>query len=554
MSTEEIADSLELTAKLMELHEENPFKVKAVANGAYKLSKTRIDLHGKSQAEIEQIEGIGKGIAAKITELLEKGTTTELEELKNKTPQGVIEIMGIKGLGPKKVRQLWHELQIESVGELLYACNENRLVDLKGFGTKTQDSIKQNIEFAINNSGKLHYANAEKIANNLLASLKKVKGVFEEVSFTGELRRKNDIITKIELLCSCSDLNRAKTGLGNAGYEEDAEIENAFVSKNAACPVYIYLCETENFYKELFLTTGSGDFVNDFLEAEIESPSSEEEIFETLNLQFVEPELRESQNIISLAEKNKIPQLVEYKDLKGILHNHSTYSDGMHSLEEMAVHCKNLGFEYLGICDHSQSAFYAQGLKPETVLVQQKEIEKLNKQLAPFKIFKGIESDILNDGSLDYPEEILKSFDFIVASVHSNLKMTEEKANERLIKAIENPYTTILGHPTGRLLLARKGYPINHKKIIDACAANGVIIELNAHPYRLDIDWAWIPYCLEKGVKISINPDAHQKEGYTDMHYGINSARKGMLDKINCFNALSLPEIEKYFITRKNLS
>jgi len=553
MNTEEIADCLELTAKLMELHEENPFKVKAVANGAYKLSKTRIDLNGKSQAEIEQIEGIGKGIAAKITELLEKGTTTELEELKNKTPQGVIEIMGVKGLGPKKVRQLWHELHIESIGELLYACNENRLVDLKGFGTKTQDSIKQNIEFAINNSGKLHYANAEKIADTLLASLKKVKGVFEEVSFTGELRRKNDIITKIELLCSVSDMDRAKTGLGNAGYEEDTEIENTFVSKNAGCPICIYLCETENFYKELFLTTGSGDFVNDFLEVEMESPSSEEEIFETLNLQFIEPELRESQNIISLAEQNKIPTLIEYKDLKGILHNHSTYSDGMHSLEEMAVHCKNLGFEYLGICDHSQSAFYAQGLKPETVLVQQKEIEKLNKQLAPFKIFKGIESDILNDGSLDYPEEILKSFDFIVASVHSNLKMTEEKANERLIKAIENPYTTILGHPTGRLLLARQGYPINHKKIIDACAANGVIIELNAHPYRLDIDWSWIPYCLEKGVKISINPDAHQKEGYTDMHYGINSARKGMLDKANCFNALSLSEIEKYFTSRRNL-
>jgi DNA polymerase (family 10) len=552
MSTEDIADALELTAKLMELHEENPFKVKAVANGAYKLSKTRIELQGKSQEEIAQLEGIGKGIAAKIVEFLEKGTSAELEELKAKTPSGVIEIMGVKGLGPKKVRQLWHELNIESIGELLYACNENRLVDLKGFGTKTQESVKQSIEFSQSNSGKLHYSNAEKIATDLLNSLKKVKGVFEEVSFTGELRRKNDIITKIELLCSVSDLDRAKTGLGNAGYEEVDDIENAFVSKKTACPVYIYLCEPENFYKELFFTTGSADFVADFLEVELETPESEEAIFEELNLQYVEPELRESPTIISLAEQHKIPQLVEYKDLKGILHNHSTYSDGMHSLEEMAVHCKNLGFEYLGICDHSQSAFYADGLKPETVLTQQKEIEKLNQQLAPFKIFKGIESDILNDGSLDYTEDILKTFDFIVASVHSNLKMNEEKANERLIKAIENPYTTILGHPTGRLLLGRPGYPIDHKKIIDACAANGVIIELNAHPYRLDIDWKWIPYCLEKGVKISINPDAHQKEGYHDMHYGINSARKGMLDKTNCFNTMSRKEIEEFFVTRKN--
>ncbi|MBP7809328.1 MAG: DNA polymerase/3'-5' exonuclease PolX [Bacteroidia bacterium] len=551
MTTEEIADSLELTAKLMELHEENPFKVKAVANGAYKLAKTRIELAGKSQAEIEQIEGIGKGIAAKISEMLEKGTTDELEELKSKTPQGIIDIMNIKGLGPKKVRQLWQELHIESVGELLYACNENRLVDLKGFGTKTQESIKQNIEFAQNNSGKLHYANAEKLGLNLLNGLKKVKGVFEEVSFTGELRRRNDIITKIELLCSVNDFERAKTGLTNAGYTEDEEIENTFVSGNAGCPVLIYLCEPDNFYKELFLTTGSGDFIQDFLEVEIDAPQSEEEIFESLNLQYVEPELRESQNIISLAESNKIPKLIEFKDLKGSLHNHSTYSDGMHSLEEMAVHCKSLGYEYLGICDHSQSAFYADGLKPETVLIQQQEIEKLNKQLAPFKIFKGIESDILNDGSLDYTEDILKTFDFVVASAHSNLKMNEEKANERLIKAIENPYTTILGHPTGRLLLSRAGYPINHKKIIDACAANGVIIELNAHPYRLDIDWSWIPYCLEKGVKISINPDAHQKEGYNDMQYGVYSARKGMLDKANCFNAMSLVEIEKYFVSRK---
>lgn len=552
MNTEEIADSLELTAKLMELHEENPFKVKAVANGAYNLSKTRIDLTGKTQAEIEQIEGIGKGIAAKITELLEKGTTAELEELKNKTPLGVIEIMGVKGLGPKKVRQLWHELQIESIGELLYACNENRLIDLKGFGTKTQESVKQNIEFAISNSGKLHYARAEKIAASLLESLKKVKGVFEEVSFTGELRRKNDIITKIELLCAVTDLDRARTGLGNAGYTEDEEIENTFVSGNEGCPIFIYLCEPENFYKELFQTTGSGDFIADYLEIEIEEPESEEAIFESMGLQYIEPELRESVEIFNIAKANKIPDLIEFTDLKGSLHNHSSYSDGMNSLEEMAVHCKSLGYEYLGICDHSQSAFYAGGLKPETVLVQQQEIEKLNKQLAPFKIFKGIESDILNDGSLDYTEDILKTFDFVVASIHSNLKMSEEKANTRLIKAIENPYTTILGHPTGRLLLARTGYPIDHKKIIDACAANNVIIELNAHPYRLDIDWRWIPYCLEKGVKISINPDAHQKEGYNDMRYGVYSARKGMLDKANCFNALSLLEIENYFVSRKS--
>jgi DNA polymerase (family 10) len=262
--------------------------------------------------------------------------------------------------------------------------------------------------------------------------------------------------------------------------------------------------------------------------------------------------LREGLNEISLAKENKIPKLVELSDLKGILHNHSTYSDGLNTLKDMALHCKELGYEYLGMCDHSQSAFYANGLKADRVLEQQKEIDELNVKLAPFKIFKGIESDILNDGSLDYPVEVLKTFDFIVASVHSNLKMNEEKATARLLKAIENPFTTILGHPTGRLLLSRPGYPIDHKRIIDACAANKVIIELNAHPYRLDIDWRWIQYCLEKGVKISINPDAHEKSGYQDMYYGVCAARKGMLTKEMCFNAMGRVEMEQYFKSGKS--
>lgn len=551
MTTEDIADILELTAKLMELHEENPFKVKAVSTAAYKLSKTRIDLSSKNPNEIDSIEGIGKGITAKIIEILNTGTTQELEELRAKTPAGVIDMMHVKGVGPKKVRQLWQELGVESVGELLYACHENRLVDLKGFGTKTQESIKQNIEFSLSNTGKLHFSRAEKEADEIMTALRKTKNVFDEVSFTGEMRRKNEVITKIEILAAVNDMEAAHLFLTEKkGFAEDESIENTFVL-NAGCPIVVYLCEHEQFYKELFQTTGASDFIEDYLEAELEDISSEEAIFEFLGLQYIEPELRESQSIIPLAQKNKIPTLIEYNDLKGILHNHSTYSDGMNSLQEMAEHCKALGFQYLGMCDHSQSAFYANGLKPETVLIQQQEIDKLNSQLAPFKIFKGIESDILNDGSLDYEEDILKTFDFIVASVHSNLKMSEEKANQRLIKAIENPYTTMLGHPTGRLLLARNGYPIDHKKIIDACAANGVIIELNAHPYRLDIDWRWIPYCLEKGVKISINPDAHQKEGYNDMQYGIHTARKGMLDKANCFNALSVTEIEQYFNSRK---
>jgi DNA polymerase (family 10) len=261
--------------------------------------------------------------------------------------------------------------------------------------------------------------------------------------------------------------------------------------------------------------------------------------------------LREGLFELEKATTHTLPKLIELADLKGILHNHSTYSDGLNTLEEMAVYAKQLGYEYLGMCDHSKSASYAGGLKVEDIILQHNDIDKLNKQLFPFKIFKGIESDILGNGDLDYEEDVLKSFDFIVASIHSNLKMDEEKATQRLLKAIENPYTTILGHPTGRLLLGRPGYPIDHKKIIDACAANNVVIELNAHPYRLDIDWRWIPYCLEKGVMISINPDAHQLKGYHDMYYGTLAARKGLLTKDNCLNAMNLNTFENYLETKK---
>jgi DNA polymerase (family 10) len=532
MTTEEIAKMLKLTAQLMELHEENPFKIKSIANAAYKLDKTDIDLQGKTLQELEKIEGIGKGIAAKINEMQTTDCLKELDEMTAKTPAGVIDMLGVKGIGPKKVGQLWRELEIESIGELLYACNENRLIILKGFGAKTQEQVKKQIEFFQSNIGKFHYASVEKFAFDLVDSLKK-KYNTNFVSLTGEMRRKCEIITKIEILIASENVVNID------------EIEN-----RVGVAIEIITCTENNFYSKLFETTASENFQLSEIKLN-QNFISEEEIFSSNHLQFIEPELRESSQIIILAKENKIPKLIEVSDLRGILHNHSTYSDGVNTLKDMAEYCKELGYEYLGICDHSQSAFYAEGMKPDKVMLQHAEIDELNKKLFPFKIFKGIESDILNDGSLDYTDDILKSFDFIVASVHSNLKMNEEKATARLLKAIENPYTTILGHPTGRLLLSRPGYPIDHKKIIDACAANGVIIELNAHPYRLDIDWRWIPYCLEKGVKISINPDAHEKEGYHDMYFGTCAARKGMLTKEMCFNTLSLNQIEMYFQDRK---
>lgn len=524
MTNDEIIATLELTAKLMELHGENTFKTKSYTNAAYKLDKLRYDFENKTSKEIESIDGIGKGIASKITELLTTGTTKELTELYEKTPQGVVNMLGVKGLGPKKVGQLWRELNIEGIGELLYACNENRLTTLKGFGEKTQTQIKQNIEFMLANSNKFHYAAIERPVNNLINFILEQQSDLQ-IAAVGQLARKCEIIEEIEIL-------------------SDGEITavTAELEKIIPLKVNYILCEPAEFFYKLVELTSTPQHLQkiNFESLETTEFYSEEEVYDALNLQYIEPELREGLNEIVLAKQNNIPQLIELSDLKGILHNHTTYSDGVHTLKEMGDYCKELGYEYLGICDHSVSAYYAKGLDIDRVIQQQREIDKLNESYQNFKILKGIESDILNDGSLDYEEDILKTFDFIVASIHSNLKMNEERATERLIKAIENPYTSILGHPTGRLLLARQGYPINHKKVIDACAANGVSIELNAHPYRLDIDWRWIPYCLSKDVMISINPDAHHKEGYHDMYYGVCVARKGMLVKEMCLNSLTL--------------
>ncbi|MBL7902551.1 MAG: DNA polymerase/3'-5' exonuclease PolX [Bacteroidia bacterium] len=531
MSSDEIIEHLELMARLMELHEENPFKIRAVSNAAFKLNKLRYNFEGKSKEDIENIEGIGKGISSKIIDLISTNETPELNDLLKKTPPGIIEVLNIKGLGPKKVRQLWKELDIESVGELLYACNENRLTTLKGFGEKTQNQVKQNIEFSLSNQNKYHYAALEQVMFDFLELLKeKEPGL--QVALCGEMARKCEVIEKLELLI-----------------DRDLKHDYTAVLKGIPLQVEFKTCRPEEFYYyKVLYTSSAGHLEKTNLKALTKKTfGSEEEVYSALHLQYIVPELREGLAEVSLAKDNRLPELITIEDLKGILHCHSTYSDGVHSLKEMAGECQRLGYGYFGICDHSRSAGYAQGLSIERVQEQHAEIDRLNSGYSGFKILKGIESDILNDGSLDYPDEVLKTFDFVVASVHSNLKMNEAKATERLIKAIENPYTSILGHPSGRLLLARAGYPLDYKKIIDACAANKVSVELNAHPYRLDLDWRWIPYCLEKNVMISINPDAHNKDGLKDVYYGICAARKGMLSKKYCLNALDVNEIMSKF-------
>jgi DNA polymerase (family 10) len=557
MENKEITKVFKLLSQLMELHQENPFKIKSIANASFKLDKLPFKLKDKNIAELEKIDGVGKSSAAKIIELLETGSLKELDNLVAETPSGIIEMLGIKGLGPKKIEIIWNVLNIDTIGELYYACNENRLIEAKGFGLKTQEEIKLSIEFKMANAGRFLYAKIEKLAAEYLSILQNLfKNTQAEVLITGEFRRKCEIIDSLDYLVVATDADSTLKDLAN-------QIENiAFNQTNDGFTlkdlngvnIKITTCQPAEKGNYLFETTGSLTHV-ELVKALIpnnEKYKTEEELYASAGLDFIEPELREGFNEVELANNKALPNLVTYNDLLGTLHNHSTWSDGVHTIEEMALHCRDvLNLQYLGMCDHSKTAVYANGLTIQSVLNQHEEINNLNKKLTPFKIFKGIESDILSDGSLDYPDEILEKFDFVVASVHSAMKMDEEKATDRLIKAIENPFTTILGHPTGRLLLARNGYPLDFKKIIDACAANKVVIEINANPLRLDLDWRWHRYAVEKGVLLSINPDAHRKEGFLDMQYGVYVARKGGLSASNCLNTYNLTEIESYFSNKK---
>lgn len=554
MDNKTIARTFKLCGQLMELHNENPFRSKAIASASFKIDKLPFQAVEAGLEKLSEQPGIGKSTAEKIIQIVTTGTFPELDQLLAKTPEGILDMLKIKGLGPKKVQIIWNDLDIETVGELYYACNENRLIEAKGFGLKTQEDIKKAIEFSLANQGWFLYARVEDSANTVLTQLRAALPN-NQVELTGDFRRKCEVLEQVEIITDAQrdDLNNAIIALNNELKIDVQEDSISFKDENS-CPFVVYTTSKANFAQDWLTRTGSEAHLEllKSLNPTVPSAPTELEIYQALGLDYITPELREGLDEVSLAKAHNLPKLIEFEDLKGTVHNHSTYSDGVHTLKEMALYCKDaLGLSYFGICDHSKTAVYANGLTEERLQQQWTEINKLNQELAPFKIFKGIESDILSDGSLDYSDDILAQFDFVVASVHSNLKMDEEKATARLIKAIENPYTTILGHPTGRLLLSRAGYPLDFKKVIDACASNGVVIEINANPLRLDLDWRWHRYALEKGVLLSINPDAHRTEGLLDMHYGIHVARKGGLTKEKCLNAFTLEEISRFFADRK---
>lgn len=554
MTNKEIARYFADLAAIMELHNENPFKIKSYQSAYITLRKLDTPLSTMPRAEMDKIKGVGKAIGDKIEELLQTGKLETFEKYAEKTPAGVVEMLQMKGFGAKKVYAVWQDLGIESVGELLYACNENRLIELKGFGAKTQDEVRRAAEYFLKSRHKLYWATAEADTEGVLSHLKKHLPM-AQIAVVGAFRRLNPVVESLDFLVSTEggdisaifdDENLVKIQI----LEGNTENECIIAQTNKEVTVRIFACTPENFGSKYFKYSGNIDFLKAFAETykgiDFKNIPTENAIFEKINLPFIAPELREDAAILEAAKANKLPELIKLGDIKGVIHTHTKWSDGLNTVAEMSAAAQRLGYAYIGITDHSKAAFYANGLQIERVQQQWSEIDELNKSLFNFKILKGIECDILNDGSLDYEVDILRGFDFVIASVHSNLKMNAEKATARILKAIENEYVTILGHPTGRLLLSREGYPLDMPKIIDACAANRVAIELNAHPYRLDLDWTWIRHARERGVLISINPDAHSVEGINDIRYGINAARKGWLDTEGCLNSRDVEEFMKF--------
>lgn len=552
MTNYDIAEHFSLLSKLMDIHDEDSFKAKSYSIAAYNIERLPQEAAEMDDASLFSMKGIGNSTGKRIRELLTSGKMQALEDILARTPAGILDMLKIKGLGPKKIAVIWRELNIESLGELEYACNENRLVSLKGFGAKTQESVLQNIAYFKQNIGFYLWAEAEVAANALLQSLR-ARHSSHNFLLTGDMRRQCEVVERIEIVTDLPAANLATDferieGV-NVTHPSDTLVTVTIPGQPS---LHFHTVSNAALYKTLFLTTGGEVFLNAFKEKYTipDAPATEEEIFTANSLAVIPAMMRETAGVLS-KQATDFNGIIQPQDIRGIIHSHSRWSDGEHTLEQMATAARDAGLEYLVISDHSQTAVYADGLKPERVAAQHQEIDELNARLAPFKIFKSIESDILGDGSLDYTDTVLAKFDLVIASVHSNLKMSEEKAMQRVLAAISNPYTTILGHPTGRLLLSRKGYPLDHKAIIDACREHNVVIEINAHPRRLDIDWRWIEYAQERGVLLSIDPDAHSINGFRDTYYGVMAAQKGGLLKQNNLSSYTRNELEQFIANQK---
>lgn len=563
MSNKEIIRLFRKTADLLLLHGENEFKAKAYQSAVFKIESAEKPLIQHTDSELQAL-GFSKSLIEKLRQIAESGSFTDLDELLEKTPSGLVGMLSVQGLGAKKVRTLWQELGIETLSELLRACQEGHVEKLKGFGKKTQTKIEDGVRYLQAQQGRFLFAEAEPFAQFLEEQLSGQPEV-ERCALVGQLRRQLPVIDELSLVVATKQRRAIRDFLNQLDdftglpAESSPFIWRGYADQNRL-KVAVRLVDPTHFTQEVLLRSGAEEHFRHmpagtqetlFARARKGGYDSEEAFYQELGWSYLPAPLREGQFELAAQEQTLPESLLQPEDIRGILHAHSTYSDGKHTLRQMAEACRDAGYQYLGITDHSQTAYYAGGLKPEDVLRQHEEIEQLNAELAPFRIFKGIESDILGDGSLDYEEDILARFDFVIASVHANLRMSQEKATERLLRAIENPYTTILGHLTGRLLLKREGYPLDMERILDACAAHQVVIEINAHPQRLDLDWQWVRPALERGIQLSVNPDAHEVDGIHHIRYGTLVGQKGGLTPRQTLNTQNVTDLDHFFAARK---
>jgi DNA polymerase (family 10) len=556
-SKKEIIQHLKEIANLLDFLDENKFKINAFKNGADALKSINENIEPYiKEKSLTHINGIGKGIQKVIYEYSESGFSTEHKELTAKVPEGILELFTIRGLGAKKIKQLNSDLNVASIGDLEQVCNDKTILTVKGFTEKGRQKILEEISNLEKYSGKIRLNNAEKIYNSIWEQLNTIDSV-RKISVTGDIRRGMEIITTIEFLLLVIDKVKFYENLDKLYkyniLDQDTYSE-IYIDDNYEIPIKLLVLESESAYNMvLFQSTGSKSFLSHLTQFKDDfEAKSEEDIFNRIGIPYVIPEMREHEyfdNAPHLSSNSNI----ELEKFKGLLHFHTHQSDGLNSLEQMAAAAEEIGFKYAAVCDHSKSAFYANGLKENDIIHQRQIVNEINKT-SKIKLFHGIESDILSDGSLDYESSILSTFNFIVVSIHSSFSMSENEMTARIIKAVENPYADVLAHPTGRLLLAREPYKVNIKKVIDACAANLVAIEINSNPQRLDLDWREIYYARDKGCKFAINPDAHSVQGILDIKYGIKISRKGGMQSeevINCLSEIDFIEYLNRKVKRK---
>ena len=568
---DQVVAVLEEMAVILELKGENPFKVRAYVNAARTLAATAEPVEDLvASGRLGELKGFGKAITEKVTTLVTTGRLPAYEELRASLPEGLFGLLDIPHLGPRKVRAIYDELGITTLRELEYACHENRLVALPGFGPKSQEKVLKGIADLKRYAAHFLYAEAAWAAEAVVEALGAHPAVVA-CKVAGSLRRRREIVKDIDLVAAS-----AKPEEVSAAFADLPQVAEVILSgptktsvrleEGIACDLRVV--EPASWPAALQHFTGSkkhntelrgrakrrGLTLNEYGLFKGKKPrplDSEEALYEALDLEPIPPELREGWGEVEAAERGELPALVEEGDLAGLLHVHTDWSDGLNTLEEMAEAARRAGYGYLGICDHSQSVVYANGLTPKRVREQQRAIDRLNKQLSDFQVFKGIEVDILADGSLDYDDELLATFDFVVASIHSRFGLSKDAQTERLIRAASHPAVTILGHPTGRLLLAREGYALDMEAVLEAAAAHGVAVELNAHPQRLDLDWRLCRRAKELGVPVAVNPDAHRTDGLADVAYGVGIARKGWLTAADVLNTRDVEGVSEFFASRK---